>query len=189
MLCLGCRVGEVKALHWSDIDFKKKTIYIHREVVNCGINAQTEKDHTKSGMTEGNRELPLVDEAHAILCRVRAMGIDDDHVFLGKAGQYLTTGSINAHLMAACEHVGVKYSSSHKIRVWAATASVQHGADEVTAMYAFVWKDRETMQKYIRAGRTEIAKQAVFMATFDSSTNGGSPKTDDPQKSEIQEPT
>jgi integrase len=33
MFCLGCSVGEVLALAWSDIDINSGEIYIHREQV------------------------------------------------------------------------------------------------------------------------------------------------------------
>ena len=54
--CLSCRVSEVKALYWSDIDFDKKLVTIQREVVDGENGEQIIKNQTKSGLSEGNRD-------------------------------------------------------------------------------------------------------------------------------------
>lgn len=74
MFCLCIRIGELKALRWSDVDFRKKTINISREVVlrkdNDGINRPVELNHTKGG-EHGARILPLSDKALIILKYLR----------------------------------------------------------------------------------------------------------------------
>ena len=66
MFCLCVRIDELKALRWSDIDFRNKTISVSREVVlrkdENGIYHHVELAHTKGG-EKGSRILPLSDRA------------------------------------------------------------------------------------------------------------------------------
>lgn len=38
MFCLCVRIGEIKALKWSDVDFDNKRVYIHRSMVQTEVN-------------------------------------------------------------------------------------------------------------------------------------------------------
>lgn len=161
---LGCRISETKALHWEDIDFIQQTVFIHREIITNGVsqNQQIEVDRTKSGEDEGNREVTLVPEAMNVLQKIRKINPDPVYLFLGKNKGFLLTQEFNKHLRIVCNALNINYYPSHKIRATIATEAVRAGMDEVTAMYTFGWKTRETMQTYIRAGRTKANQQASF---------------------------
>lgn len=159
MFCLGCRVSEVKALKWRDIDWAKSTVYICRELVN-GPEGQVEKNHTKSGMTEGNRSVPLSERALEILSSIPRTKDEDQYIFQ-KDLKPLRTESINTHLRDICRKLGIEYLSSHKIRAWAITEMVKSGVDEATIMYAAGHASRQTMQSYIRLGKIQMDADKV----------------------------
>ena len=165
MFCLGCRVGEVKALHWEDINFQNSgKVYIHREIITSGKsqNKQTEVDHTKSGQTEGNREIPIGKTTQEILDRIKECSFDDTYLFLGKNGGFLLTQQLNKHLKDVCEKLGIPYFPSHKIRATVATEMIRNGMDEVTAMYTFGWADPKTAKCYVRPLRTKTSQLDLF---------------------------
>jgi integrase len=159
MFCLGCRVGEVKALKWKDIDWQKQTVYICRELVE-GKDGQEEKQHTKSGMTEGNRSVPLSERAVSILVQIPRTMDDNQYVFQ-KDLKPLRTESINTHLRDCCRRLGITYLSSHKIRSWAITEMVKAGVDEATIMYMAGHSSKQTMETYIRLGRMHLDNEKL----------------------------
>jgi integrase len=57
MLATGCRPGEARAVMWSDIDWKKKTVYIQRSVTD-----QTPYVFTEPKTSKGKRTVSLPDK-------------------------------------------------------------------------------------------------------------------------------
>lgn len=57
MLATGCRPGEARAVMWSDIDWKKKTVYIQRSVTD-----QTPYVFTEPKTSKGKRSVSLPDK-------------------------------------------------------------------------------------------------------------------------------
>ena len=166
--CLGCRIGEIKALRWENINFERRYITINAEVVTDGkyANQQKLKEHTKSGLTEGNRDISFFDDAYITLQRIKEKGCDEEFLFLGKTGKFLLTQECNKNIKEACEALGIKYMSSHKIRKWAATEALRNGMDEVSLMYTFGWKNRQTADHYIKTARTSQAQQQVMSKVY-----------------------
>jgi integrase len=155
MFCLCVRIGELKALRWSDVDFRKKTINISREVVlrkdSDGVNRPFELNHTKGG-EHGARILPLSDRAIDILKRLREQPKVYEHIVCTAEGNPLNTGHFNDHLKAITAKAGVTYLSSHKIRFWSITELARAtGGDIPTVMYAAGHADKNTTLHYIRA--------------------------------------
>ncbi|SEK64831.1 Site-specific recombinase XerD [Butyrivibrio sp. ob235] len=155
MFCLCIRIGELKALKWSDIDFRKNTIKISREVVlrkdSDGINRPVELNHTKGG-EHGERILPLSDRVLHILKCLREQPIVYEHIVCTAEGNPLNTGHFNDHLKRITAKAGVTYMSSHKIRFWSVTALARAtGGDLQTVMYAAGHVDKNTTLHYIRA--------------------------------------
>lgn len=66
LLCTGMRPSELLALKWSDIDFEKKTISIHKAATYAS-NQPNVKDRTKT--KAGTRVIPLVDALADVLPR------------------------------------------------------------------------------------------------------------------------
>ena len=164
--CLGCRVSEVKALYWSDIDFAHKTVYIHREVVDGEDGSQIVKEQTKNGMNAGNRTLPLTNRAEKCLTKIPRPENKDSLIF-HKDYKPLRTQTINDHLREVCRKTGVRYLSTHKIRAWGITAALEAGMDQASVMRIAGHASPETMRYYVRTGRIQKDIKENYYEVFD----------------------
>ena len=121
MFSLCVRVGELRSLKWSDINWDDKNVYIHSQIVRQKDDQGHEyfeyRNRTKGKKKEANRIQPLSDEAIELLKKQRADNPFGEYIFLYR-DKPLVTNTVNHHLMRICEKVGVEYLSSHKIRFW-----------------------------------------------------------------------
>lgn len=134
MFCLNIRVGELRALRWDDVDFDKKTIYIHaqmqRQKDNNGKTIYVYVGHTKSKKEDGNRYLRLSNRAIEYL-NLQRKNHPFGYIFVRPDGQPFTTNDINHCLERdLCAKCGVEYRSTHKNRFRAITESYRNGVDE-----------------------------------------------------------
>ena len=150
--CLSCRVSEVKALYWSDIDFDKKLVTIQREVVDGENGEQIIKNQTKSGLSEGNRVLPLTERAERVLATIPKPENKDSLIF-HKDYKPLRTQTIYTHLLDTCRKLGVRYFSTHKIRAWGITEVLASGMDQASIMRIAGHASPQTMRHYVRTAR------------------------------------
>ena len=165
-LCFPCRIGEIKALYRNDVDLENRKLFISKEIITNEDKEQELVEHTKSGLSEGNRELYIPDAAIPVLDRILSK-TDTDELFLGKTGKWLLTQELNQHLKDACEALGIEYLSTHKVRSWFATEAAKCGMDDVTMMTTFGWKDRDTAKAYIRKARTKSAQKEAIEQIVD----------------------
>lgn len=165
-LCFPCRIGEIKALLRSDVDLENRKLFITKEVITNAAREQELADHTKSGLSEGNRDLYIPDAAIPVLEKILSK-TETDELFLGKTGKWLLTQELNEHLKDACNALGFDYLSTHKVRSWYATEAAKIGMDDVTMMRTFGWKDLDTAKVYIRKARTESAQKDVMEQIVD----------------------
>ncbi len=165
MFCLCARIGELRALRWSDVDFEKHTISISREIVlrrgEDGRNHFVEVNHTKGG-EHGSRVLPLSDRAERALYELRSQKLISDHVCCNLAGEPLDGNKFNKHLRDVTKAVGIPYLSSHKIRFWSVTALARAtNGDIQTVMYAAGHVDKNTTLHYIRAVQSDVQTDKI----------------------------
>ena len=125
---LGLRVGELIALKWSDIDFKKKIIHIQRQETICSkyddnlnkiaSSVHEIKEYTKT--QAGNRFLPLTPEALRVLSAVKfwnkSKKINNNFIFVDNEGHNFNRQRINTCLYSYCNKVDIIKKSSHKVR-------------------------------------------------------------------------
>ncbi|MBQ6733715.1 MAG: tyrosine-type recombinase/integrase [Lachnospiraceae bacterium] len=155
MFCLCCRIGELKALRWSDYDRERRTIYISRQVVTVftdGKRRRQEKDHTKSG-EDCDRVQPLSDRAIAVLHLAEALHPDhtaDDLILPTTEGTPIYTNRFNQRLQQICKKAGVRYLSSHKIRFCTVTEQVKAGMDIDAIRYLAGHTRLATTLHYVR---------------------------------------
>lgn len=165
MFCLCIRIGELRALRWSDVDFSRHTISISREIVlrkgDDGKNHFIEVNHTKGG-EHGARVLPLSERAEKALRSSRAQQVISEHICCNAAGSPLDGNKFNKHLKKVTEAVGIPYLSSHKIRFWSVTALARAtGGDIQTVMYAAGHVDKNTTLHYIRAVQSDAQTDKI----------------------------
>ncbi len=121
------RIGELKALRWTDIDDDFIDIChqtVERQVMNNDLTFEPRTTETISQMKgeaeEGHRQQYLTPEAKEILKKIRKLNPDGEYILM-KDGKQLSTCTFNRHLQKFCEDAGVKYHSSHKIRFTSAS--------------------------------------------------------------------
>jgi len=156
MFCLDVRIGELKALNWSDYNADRKTITIQREIVDRyddnGKWSQVELDHTKAG-EGGDRVEPVSPRAQKILERLKKLNPDCNRIILNSSGTTLKTNKFNLYLKKYCTGCGIRYFSSHKMRFYAVTEQAKAGMDLVTIQYLSGHKNPDTTFKYMRTAR------------------------------------
>lgn len=123
------RVGELKALKWEDIDFKKKTVYIHSQALedyalNDDLSSCPKTRHTETyikGKTHhGFRTQPLNKNAIKILQQAKKLNPFGEYVFM-PFGKIMITDTFNKRLKKYCNEANITYHSSHNIRFYTAS--------------------------------------------------------------------
>lgn len=121
---LTCRVGELKALRWEDVDFNNRRISINKQALDCHemnddltFTPRTVEvvSRIKGNTSKGKRELPMTTEAERILRIAKKINPNGEYVFM-PFGRLMLTDTFNEYLKKYCEQCGVPYLSSHKIR-------------------------------------------------------------------------
>lgn len=132
------RVGEIKAIKWSDIDYENRCVWIDKQIVETQVmnddltfNERThvEVDHVKGNTQKGMRDIFLPDSSIRILERIRNMHIDNEYVFIFE-GKFLSTVTFNRHLADVCAALGINMHSSHDIRFSGASVLFHVTKDE-----------------------------------------------------------
>ncbi len=85
MFCLCVRIGEMKALKWSDVDFENKKVYIHRSMVQVeedGVYKDHCVDRTKGKKKKCNRYENLSELAIYFLNEQRKESAFSEFVFM-----------------------------------------------------------------------------------------------------------
>lgn len=118
------RIGEIKALKPSDIDYEMGCIWVDTQIIeerkmNDNLTfekrVQTETNHIKGGTEKGVRALPLSPASISILKKVQELNPDSEYLFSTKNG-CLSTVTFNRHLKKMCASLSVYERSSHDLR-------------------------------------------------------------------------
>lgn len=151
------RVGETKALRWSDIDYEKRTIYLHGQVLTERVlnddftfssRSVVLSEQMKGNTSKGYRTQYLTNKALTILKRAKALNPFGTYIF-EPAGKPMTTDSFNRRLKRYCNDCGIPYHSSHKIRFY--NASTAYDGKNLTTISKLMGHSRvETTLHYLR---------------------------------------
>ena len=150
MFCFTVRIGELKALKWSDITGNH--IYVCRQL----DTNQNERD-VKKNSEKGHRYLPIPDFAWDILNKLPK---DGEYILL-KDGKPLLTDSFNARLKKRCKECGVRYLSSHKIRFSNCTTLLENGVDIREVQYAMGHTEQRMTEHYNRPCPNKAANPMI----------------------------
>ncbi len=111
---LPCRIGEIKAICWNDIQ-ADNSVYIHQQ-----ITSKQERKAVKGNTAKGNRYIPLTQTALDVLKEVKKLNFDSDNIFTVE-GEPFRTDCFDRILKRHCKQSGILYHSSHKIRFFNAS--------------------------------------------------------------------
>lgn len=129
------RIGELKALKWSDIS--GNTIRIQSQILeeqsmqdDLSFTQRTHNDvsHVKGATSEGFRDMPLTPNTLNLLEHIKSVNPNSEYI-LSQDSEPLTTVTYNRHLKVYCEELGIPYRSSHKIRFTVASVLYKNGID------------------------------------------------------------
>ncbi len=125
------RIGEMKAIRWTDINWEERTIYLHNQALldnelndDLTFSSRTVviSDQMKGFTSRGYRKEFLTDQAIIILNKARYLNPTGEFVFEPN-GELISTDRFNRRLKRYCEECGIKYHSSHKIRFYCASTA------------------------------------------------------------------
>ena len=133
VLQTGLRAGEVAGVKWSNIDFKKKTLKVDSQAMYTRDNGKYVAREDTPKTENGNRIIPLTDEAIRILNEQKKIKPEIiqfeyiDYVFLAKNGMPLKNNNLNRILATASETAQIPHISMHTLRHTFATRCVEGG--------------------------------------------------------------
>lgn len=162
LLYSGLRIGEARALRWSDItflpDMSGGLIHVQRAV------SATEEKPPKSWRP---RTVPVPRPAAEALARLQArehfIG-DDDYVFVNRVGARLEDSAIRRRFKAAREAAGLRDVKLHGLR-HAAGSMIAHSAGVVVARDVLGHAKLETTSRYLH-GKIDTRAVAAMNAAF-----------------------
>ncbi len=124
----GMRVGEICALHWSDIHFSSKEIHIHRQQLDelrSGKHVFYEVPFTKNEKKlepdkRKGRMFPIYDEIEELLLELKSkqdeLGIKSEYVFCNDKGRFITVRGYQRYLRNKCQMLGYEITNNHALR-------------------------------------------------------------------------
>ena len=139
-LATGMRQGELLALHWSDVDFEKKTVHVRRSLSYRnpeGRGYEYKEVETKTATS--NRTIPLPDFALAALQRQRVQQLETrlqapgwqerGLVFANGKGGYIDAKQLREQLKKLLEEAHLPLIRFHDLRHSAATILLAMGVN------------------------------------------------------------
>jgi integrase len=138
----GLRLGELRGLRWSDVDWMHRLVHVRRSYTRHEIGP------TKSGKV---RSVPLVDQAARALDRLSQRDhftSDDDLVFVNEVGDAIEESAMRRRFYRALKRAGLEHIRFHDLRHTFGTIAVQ--AFPLTDVKAFMGHaDIQTTMVYV----------------------------------------
>lgn len=129
MMETGMRAGEVLALTWSDIDWRRKSIRISKTMIRLG-NGKRNYIQQEAKSFSSNRTIPMSTRAYELLQRHKfRITHDREAVFQTVKGEYLTYEALRWWTKKACDEADVPYYGQHVFRHTFATNCYERGCD------------------------------------------------------------
>jgi integrase len=191
----GMRLGELRALHWEDIDWAGSGIRVHRNVETNyqpdhtpGLTPSVKRRHVATGTPKtfkSNRRIPMADRVSGTLDRLyRQLGEPPPAslVFPGQGGGPISETSVGAQFHGALDAAGLSHHVFHDFRHTFGTAMAAGGVPLGTLQ---AWMGHEKIDTtMIYAHYAPTAREAAQIgAIFDEAAAPG------PAAEELRAPT
>nr|MCR5238060.1 site-specific integrase [Lachnospiraceae bacterium] len=159
-MCLTVRIGELIAIKWKDVDLEGRRLHITAQIVRKKRNGKQSFEYvhyTKGNKyvddenSKGCRWVNLNDRAVEVLKEQRKANPFGEYVFVSQAGTALIADKVNEHLQTYCEKAGIRYRSTHSIRVANITALYDSGVAPTKIQIAAGHSDIRTTNGYCRS--------------------------------------
>ena len=133
-----CRIGELLALRWSDIQgdyIRIQSQYLSCQTMNDDLTfskrTHENVNHVKGNTEQGFRFMPLMPETKKILDRIKQQNPDGEFILMHD-GKQLNKDAFNRWLKKYCNMAGIIPHSSHKIRFTVASMLYDNGVPLTT---------------------------------------------------------
>jgi integrase len=141
----GMRNGELFALEWSKVDFKKRVM-----LVDCSWTKENGYKETKSGDDR------IVEIAHSLMPLMNELYKNKIDEFVLPRVKGWETGEQSRYLRLFLEEINLPTIRFHDLRASWATIMLSKGVEPIKVMAMGGWKDLKTMQIYIRKSGIHI---------------------------------
>ena len=154
----GMRTGEMLGLAWKDVDFKKRTVYIHQQLVKPTGEALCMNNQTKNRV---ERIITVPTDVIDVLREWQDLQRYDDNkgMVFSKNGAYMPKHSFTWHLKALCKSCGIKYRPPHRFRHSVASILIADGESPATVAEYIGDKISTVLEYYVHA-EAETVRQA-----------------------------
>lgn len=163
---LTIRIGELLAIKREDIQDKQLLINRskreYREMnddFTFSSRMVTNEERIKGNKDTGFRCIPLTDKAMAIIEKTLELYPEQEYLFM-RNGRQLIGDVFNRHLRATCEHLKIKYRSSHQIRFTVASTLYERGVSITQLSSIMGHANTNTTWLYVRKSK-EISDDTV----------------------------
>lgn len=128
MMETGMRVGEILALSWDDIDWRRKAVRISKTAVRI---CEKKRCYVQKGAKSysSNRVIPLSTIAYDLLSNMHSEDEYVGFVFHDEYGEMLSYETLRWWTGKACDEAGVPYYGQHVFRHTFATNCYEKGCD------------------------------------------------------------
>ena len=111
----GMRVGEIAALHWSDV---RDRLYIDYSEHRLDYKDRPSEIIISEPKNKKHRAIPITDEMRDLFDRVRALNAksDEDFIFVRPDGSRYTGHDIGCAVSRRAKEAGINGTSIHEIR-------------------------------------------------------------------------
>jgi integrase len=125
-LCVtGLRISEAIALHWSDIDFEKRSVSVVRAIVWQGSTRAYDVVPPKTKSGKRDVSLPKAGIVALRIVGSRSVETPDSLVFQTKNGTPPKTSDLRKYLLSLCQRAGVPTINVHGLRHVAAMLALE----------------------------------------------------------------
>ncbi|WP_366534773.1 site-specific integrase, partial [Streptococcus equi] len=114
LLATGCRISELLALEWSDVDFQKMTISINK-TLNSNFETNSPKSKSSYRVIDVSSDI-ISDLKHYRLVQTKKAGTIIPIVFSRITKDYVDVHTLRNRLSKHCERAGVPYIGFHGFR-------------------------------------------------------------------------
>jgi len=170
----GMRQGELLALRWGDIDWKRSVVHMRRSL-QWTVDAKTQKitgHRFKTHGKSGSRTVPLPESLAALLAQhrqeraaqLRLAGIDSDLIFCGDDGQPMGKNGLRSGFRYLVAKAGLPPEIHfHCLRHTFATEMLEAGVHP-KVVAAWIGDSERTLMKTYAHATPSMQEQAVVVA-------------------------
>jgi integrase len=163
LLATGCRIGEMLALSWDDVDIDNKQVHIDWTIIRLEKGGGLVRSPTKTAA--GERTLPLPGWAVDVLTRRHEKAAGRGPVFPDAKGGWRDPSNTSRSLRQARERAGFGWITSHTFRRTVATTLHDSGFTPRGIADQLGHANLRTVESYIgRAAVSRAAAEALEVA-------------------------